>query len=140
MKSPINLDNLTQIQDNLEHSPWLIACLCAAWCDTCNQYRQAFELLAKANPDQCFAWIDIEDQAHLVDEIDIENFPTILIQYEDNVAFLGTMLPDTSQLQRLLNSIKENVANGDIKRSSLNQDAPEGWSLRRLIQSSEQSK
>ena len=138
MKSTDNIEDLTHIRDNLKHSPWLIACLCAAWCDTCNQYRQPFELLASAHPDKCFAWIDIEDQAHLVDEIDIENFPTILIQYEDSVAFLGTMLPDTSQLQRLLSSVMENAVTGNIKRSSLNQEAPEGWSLRRLITTASQ--
>ena len=67
------------IQEHLPNSRWLVACLCAAWCDTCNAYRSAFEALAEKHPDKCFCWIDIEDQASLVEDIDIENFPTILV-------------------------------------------------------------
>ncbi|MBI3283501.1 MAG: thioredoxin family protein [Burkholderiales bacterium] len=126
-------ENLDHLRTRLSRSPWLVACLCAAWCDICKNYRASFDALAARHPDKCFAWIDIEDQAQLVDEIDIENFPTILIQHQDSVAFLGTMLPDTGQLQRLLVSIEESAAAGAIRRSSLNQDAPQGWSLRRLI-------
>ena len=27
--------------------PWLVACLCAAWCRTCDDYRPTFDALAK---------------------------------------------------------------------------------------------
>lgn len=126
-------ENLSHIQTQLPGKPWMIACLCAAWCDICKNYRAQFDELAQNHPDKCFAWIDIEDQAHLVDAVDIENFPTILIQYQDTVAFFGTMLPDVAQLQRLIASVTKNPAPETIRRSSLNQAAPEGWSLRRLI-------
>ena len=131
MNAHIETTNLISIQTQLHEKSWLVACLCAAWCDTCNAYRKDFDELAKRHPDKCFAWIDIEDHAELVDEIDIENFPTLLIQHNDDVAFLGTMLPDISQLNRLLGSLSENQT--PLKRSSLNEQAPQGWSLRRLI-------
>lgn len=133
IENRISTDNLPALQTQLNTRPWLVACLCAAWCGTCTSYRTAFDELAARHPDKCFAWIDIEDHADLVDEIEIENFPTILIQYADKVAFLGTVLPDTSQLQRLIQSFTEKTDPGDIKPSSLNQAAPAGWSLRRQI-------
>lgn len=98
--------NADHIRIKLANTPWLVACLCAAWCDTCEVYKKAFLGLSKLHTDKCFAWIDIEDQSHLVDEIDIENFPTILIQYNDKILFLGTVLPDTQQIHRMLQSLQ----------------------------------
>ncbi|MBC3886305.1 thioredoxin family protein [Undibacterium griseum] len=126
-------DDLQLLKQDLSGKDWLVACLCAAWCDTCTAYRTHFQELAARHPDKCFAWIDIEESAHLVDEIEIENFPTLLIQYQDQVAFLGTMLPDTGQLHRLIGSLQESLASAPIKRSALNQQAPAGWNLRQLI-------
>ncbi|MEY3899069.1 MAG: hypothetical protein RI962_224, partial [Pseudomonadota bacterium] len=74
----------------------------AAWCDVCKQYRPGFEALAAEHPEQQFVWIDIEDQADLVGDLDVENFPTILIQHRDVVVFYGTMLPEPRQVARLL--------------------------------------
>jgi thioredoxin 1 len=81
---------------------WIIACLCAAWCDVCTSFRPNFEQLAAQHPDKRFVWIDIEDQADIVGDIDVDNFPTLLIQHADTVAFFGTVLPDASQANRLL--------------------------------------
>jgi thioredoxin-like negative regulator of GroEL len=86
----------------LEEGRWVVACLCAAWCDVCKQYRPGFEALAAEHPEQQFVWIDIEDQADLVGDLDVENFPTILIQQRDVVVFFGTMLPEPRQVARLL--------------------------------------
>ena len=149
MNLATNTEDLALIKRQLTSKQWLVACLCAAWCDTCTAYRIAFDQLAEQHPDVCFAWIDIEDQAHLVDEIDIENFPTILIQHQDTVHFFGTMLPDTMQLHRLLKSVMAshtgtqqeanktamNIAQNDTaaKKSIAHQGIPIGWSLRQLI-------
>ncbi|MBC3936542.1 thioredoxin family protein [Undibacterium rugosum] len=130
------MQELKDLPTQIRQSRWLVACLCAAWCDTCNAYRTQFDELAKKHPDKCFAWIDIEDDAHLVDEVEIENFPTLLIQVDSNVEFLGTMLPDTVQLHRLLSSIASELQPDQIrsyKRSSLNQSAPDHWNLKQLI-------
>jgi len=37
-------------------APWLVACLCAAWCRTCDEYRPTFAAAAHAHPDMRFAW------------------------------------------------------------------------------------
>ncbi|MFL6659047.1 MAG: thioredoxin family protein, partial [Massilia sp.] len=81
---------------------WIVACLCAAWCGTCASYRASFETLAERHPDKHFVWIDIEDQAEVVGDLDVDNFPTLLIQRHDVVAFFGPMLPDPALAERLL--------------------------------------
>ncbi|MFZ6748112.1 thioredoxin family protein [Undibacterium sp. Ren11W] len=133
-----NTADLSVIKANLQNKNWLVACLCAAWCDTCSAYRPQFDRLQSQHPDKCFAWIDIEDQAHLVDAVDIENFPTILIQYRESIIFFGTMLPDAGQVHRLLNSFEETLKTqveqgGKMQNSSLTHDVPTGWDLRQLI-------
>lgn len=94
--------NFTQLAAALAADKWVVACLCAAWCDVCKQYRAGFDAMAAQHPNQLFLWIDIEDQADLVGDLDVENFPTILMQRGDTVAFYGTMLPEPRQVARLL--------------------------------------
>jgi thioredoxin-like negative regulator of GroEL len=95
-------EQFPQLARALDEGRWVVACLCAAWCDVCKQYRPGFEALASEHPEQLFVWIDIEDQADLVGDLDVENFPTILIQHRDIVVFYGTMLPEPRQVARLL--------------------------------------
>ena len=49
--------------------------------------------------------MDIEDHADIVGDLDVENFPTLLIQRHDTVAFFGTMLPDPNVAHRLIETI-----------------------------------
>ena len=95
-------DNVGEIARALEGDCWIVACLCAAWCGTCGGYRTAFDSVAERHPDKVFVWIDIEDNADLLGDLDVENFPTVLVQHEDIVAFFGTMLPELKLLDRLV--------------------------------------
>jgi thioredoxin 1 len=95
------------ITEKVAESEWIVACLCAAWCGVCTAYRVAFDELAQRHPDKVFVWIDVEDNADLIGDIDIENFPTLLMQHRDIVAFYGTMLPDTRIAERVLRSCVE---------------------------------
>ena len=94
-----NRDLLSQLWTD---DKWVIACLCAAWCGTCDTYRPGFDAWSARHPDKCFVWIDIEDQADIVGEIDVDNFPTLLIQRGNAVTFFGTVLPDHALSERLL--------------------------------------
>lgn len=94
--------NRSELLDALSGDVWCVACLCAAWCDVCRQYRPAFEALAERHPDKQFVWIDVEDEADIVGDFDVENFPTLLIQRGDAVVFFGTVLPDAGQAHRLV--------------------------------------
>jgi thiol-disulfide isomerase/thioredoxin len=98
----LELDNRDQVAAAVAGERWVVACLCAAWCGTCSSYRAAFDGLAERHPDKLFIWIDIEDQADVVGELDVENFPTLLVQRADTVAFFGTMLPDPAIADRMV--------------------------------------
>jgi thioredoxin-like negative regulator of GroEL len=98
----LNSDNREQIAAALAGERWIVACLCAAWCGTCATYRATFEEVAARHPDKFFVWIDIEDHADVVGDLDVENFPTLLIQHHELVAFFGTMLPDAQLAHRLV--------------------------------------
>ncbi|MDZ5635690.1 MULTISPECIES: thioredoxin family protein [unclassified Janthinobacterium] len=98
----LTTDNRADVATALAGTRWTVACLCALWCGTCGSYRATFEELAARHPDTVFVWIDIEDQADVVGDLDIDNFPTLLIQHEDNVAFFGTVLPDGGLAHRMV--------------------------------------
>ncbi|MCA1246264.1 thioredoxin family protein [Massilia sp. MS-15] len=98
----LDSDNRAQLAAAIEDDALTVACLCAAWCGTCASYRATFEELARRQPDMRFVWIDIEDQADVVGDLDVENFPTLLVQRGDTVAFFGTVLPDGAVAERLL--------------------------------------
>ncbi|HJV68196.1 thioredoxin family protein [Ideonella sp.] len=88
-------------------SHWLVACLCAAWCRTCDEYRTVMAEVARAHPAMRFAWVDIEDHADALDDPDgaaqdIENFPTLLIVHGQTPHFFGTVLPHAGVLDRLV--------------------------------------
>jgi thioredoxin 1 len=95
-------DNRDQLAAALDGEGWVVACLCAAWCGTCSAYRAAFDGLAARHPDKTFVWIDVEDRADVVGDLDVENFPTLLLQRGDKVAFFGTTLPDPNVADRLV--------------------------------------
>jgi thioredoxin 1 len=81
-----------------------VACLCAEWCHTCIEYRPGFLALAREFPRARFRWIDIEDQAEEVGDLEVENFPTIRVTRGDALLFHGPMEPFHAQLRRLLES------------------------------------
>lgn len=96
------------LRDLLHHPDIdLVACFCAAWCDTCREYRPRFDALAAAQPGYAFAWIDIEDHPDLLGEEDIENFPTLLVQRGGRTVFYGPMLPHIGHLERLLAALHD---------------------------------
>ncbi|AIY41347.1 Thiol-disulfide isomerase [Collimonas arenae] len=100
----LTLDNHNHLQlaDILSDDGWVVACLCAAWCGSCREYFANFTALAQRHPQVQFAWIDIEDQADLVGDLDVDNFPTLLIQRGDIVTFLGPVEMDLRLAERIL--------------------------------------
>jgi len=91
---------------NTKPPEFLVACLCAAWCGTCRDYRTGFDALAAQFPGTRFLWLDVEDEAELLDDYEVENFPTLLIQRDDTVLFFGTMLPHHELLRRTIESFQ----------------------------------
>ena len=85
----------------------LVVCLCAAWCDTCGEFRDTFTRLSRAHPEAEFVWLDVEDDAALVGELDIENFPTLAVFRGDTPLFYGVSLPQEGVVARTLDSLLE---------------------------------
>ena len=94
-----------------------VVSLCADWCDTCKEFRSAFEAIADARPHVTFVWIDIEDDSAVAGDIDVENFPTLAIYRGEAVLHFGVSLPHEGTVARLVDALAE--------RSSSINDAPE---------------
>lgn len=102
---------------------WVI-CLCADWCGLCRDYQSVFAQMAARYPSIRFAWLDIEDQAELVGDVDVETFPTVLIADAGGMRFFGPLPPQAQNLSRLLDS---------LERSGL-QAKPHSPATRQLLQ------
>ncbi|MEO7031484.1 MAG: thioredoxin family protein [Herbaspirillum sp.] len=122
----VERDNRTQLSALLSDENWLVACLCAAWCDTCNAYRANFDALAARHPTLGFAWIDIEDQADLVGDLDVENFPTLLIQRGPTVAFFGAIPPDLQVAERLILA-QTSITDAELQRAAISSPERQSW-------------
>ncbi len=86
----------------------LVVCLCAGWCNACRDYRGGFAALgARFAAEADFAWIDIEDDADALGELDIENFPTLFIADAGGLRFLGPVTPHAQTAERLVRSAVE---------------------------------
>ena len=132
----LTTDNRADVAAALAGPRWTVACLCALWCGTCGSYRATFEELAARHPDTVFVWIDIEDQADVVGDLDIENFPTLLIQHDDDVAFFGTVLPDGGLAHRMLQA-QQALSAGELAALSGSTQERRDWqrdcNLRHLL-------
>jgi thioredoxin 1 len=83
-----------------------VACLCAQWCGTCRDYRSVFDQALSGIDHHLLrkAWVDVEDHADALGNLDIENFPTLLIARGDEVLFFGTVMPHAATLARMVRS------------------------------------
>ena len=122
----LDTSNRAQLAASMEDGRWIVACLCAAWCGTCGGYRAAFESVAARHPDKTFVWIDIEDQADVVGDLDVDNFPTLLLQRDDIVAFFGPMLPDAKLAERLVQAQAE-LAPEELARLAASNQERRDW-------------
>jgi thioredoxin reductase (NADPH) len=82
--------------------PLVAVLFCAAWCDTCTEFRASFERLAAARPDVMFVWLDIEDDSDICGDVDVENFPTLAIFHGDRLLHFGVSLPQEGNMARLI--------------------------------------
>lgn len=83
----------------------LVACLCAAWCKTCGEFRDTFDKLARDNADATFVWLDVEDDSALVGDIEIETFPTLAVFKGATPLFYGVTMPQEGVVARTLASL-----------------------------------
>jgi thioredoxin 1 len=93
----------------------VVVSLCADWCDTCREFRGAFEAIANARRGITFVWLDIEDDSAVAGDIDVENFPTLAIYRGDAVLHFGVSLPQEGTVARLVDEmVQRTTAVSDV--------------------------
>ena len=99
------------------HEPLIhVACLCAAWCRVCDEYAPLFAAVAAeqaaAHGRVVRHWIDIEDEAELLGDFDVETFPTVVVVGPEGVRFAGALTPHKDVLRKVLRSTLGDDAGG----------------------------
>lgn len=95
--------------------PLVVISLCAAWCHTCREFRETFERIAMNRPDAQFVWLDIEDDHEICGDIDVENFPTLVVFRGDVPMHCGVSTPQEATVARLIEELaSRTVAAGDV--------------------------
>jgi hypothetical protein len=82
-----------------------VVCICADWCHICGEYRPGFFELAREFPEAAFSWLDTEDDAGEVGDLEVENFPTILVKRGGETLFFGPQPPSHDILKLLLQKL-----------------------------------
>lgn len=101
------------------HEGPVVVCLCAEWCGTCRTYQADFADLASRYADFAFVWLDVEDDAELAGDLDIETFPTIMVLRDHALLFGGVLLPHIQHLDRLLGTLDDRRALPDNEFSAV---------------------
>jgi len=83
---------------------WRVICLCAQWCGVCREWQAIFQTESALHPEVEFAWVDVEDEADAMGDVDIETFPTLVIARNDEPPFFGPVQPSGTQFSRFLPS------------------------------------
>lgn len=109
--------------DEAASAPWWVIALCAEWCNVCREWRPTFNEVAKSRADLRFAWVDVEDEADAMGDVDIETFPTVLVGRGDEALFLGPVQPSQAQLSRLIGSLKHAQTDEALSRPAVSKDA-----------------
>ena len=84
---------------------WRVHVLCAQWCGVCRDYRPFVE--SQHTEAQPWVWVDVETHADALGDLDIENFPTLLITCNGQPRFLGTVTPQPDVARRLLQALQD---------------------------------
>jgi thiol-disulfide isomerase/thioredoxin len=106
-RMPIELSRAAAARD--DRDGWIVACLCAAWCRTCDGYQPQLARLAARDAARFF-WIDIEDDDAWVGELDVETFPTLLVLGPGAAPaplFFGPLPPQIGVFERTLRALRE---------------------------------
>jgi thioredoxin 1 len=93
---------------------WHLVCLCAAWCRLCDAYQPVLQQVATewgaSGRGLQVHWIDIEDEAELVGEFEVETFPTLVVLDDHRVCFAGPLTPQPETLRRVLRATIDDLA------------------------------
>lgn len=116
-------DDRARLRARHAAAPHVVAAvLCAQWCSTCREFLPMLEALAARLPQHSWVWIDIEDDAALVGDVDVETFPTLAVYVDATLAHFGPVLPNPALVERLVASARPSVRGPDSPAADLHQD------------------
>lgn len=90
--------------------PLVVISLCAAWCHTCAEFREAFERIADERANARFVWLDIEDDHEICGDIDVDSFPTLAVFRGDVPLHFGVSTPQEAAVARLIDELASRTA------------------------------
>lgn len=79
-----------------------VICLCAAWCGVCQDFVAQYRSTQGWDPDVVYEWLDIEDDVERLGDVEVENFPCILVGVQGEPVFFGAITPNRASLDRLI--------------------------------------
>jgi len=88
----------------------LVICLCAAWCYVCNDFQPVVARMALADGANRYLWLDIEDDAALADDIEIDNFPTFAVYRGGESLFFGVTRAQEGAVARTIAALAQSDA------------------------------
>lgn len=97
-------DNIQQIGEfiSANNDNKLVVCLCADWCSHCNDWKNPLIALSEKYPNDFFIWMDIERHSDMVSEVDLDTLPVLLVQKNNDIIFLGAVVPRVNTIIPLL--------------------------------------
>ena len=90
-----------------DSSRLIVVSLCAAWCETCGRFHESLQRIAQARPDVAFVWVDIEDDADVAGDVEVETFPTLAIYRGFETLHFGVSLPHEAAVARLIDALAD---------------------------------
>jgi thioredoxin 1 len=111
-----------------EDSCLIVVSFCAAWCDTCTEFRAAYERIADARPHILFVWLDIEDDSAIAGDVDVENFPTLAVYRGTTPLHFGVSLPQEGTVARLIDALADRTGPATVPDSV--RDLPRAFATR----------
>lgn len=99
------------------HNTTVVYCLCAEWCGVCRQWRPQFDALLQALQPARLVWVDVDAQEEVLDILDIEVFPVLLIARDGVPLFCGPIEPSPAMLRQLLQRLEQPAAGLDTAQA-----------------------
>jgi thioredoxin 1 len=89
----------------MSSDPALVVVLCAGWCRVCQAFEPVFASLAAEWPDARFVWLDVDDGADALGEVEVDDFPTLAVYRDGRAIHFGAVLPQAAVVRRVLGSL-----------------------------------
>ena len=100
-------DARAELRGRAANDRLVVVCLCAAWCETCREFRTTYHAIAAADQATLYVWLDIEDDEALVGDLEVETFPTLAIYRGERLMHFGASLPQSDNVARLITAAAE---------------------------------